>query len=211
MHTQTNKQTNTHTHTCIAAERMGFTEHDLVKNYHAAVTWVAGFFVAVCCSVLQYGAVCCSVLQCVAVWEVGFRFFSCRVLQGVAVPQCVTIRCSALQYGTVRCSMVQCVAERCSVLQYVAMCVDVTEAARYFVAVCCSELPCVALRGAVGEATASIVAVWCSVLQCGAVCCSMVQCVAEQCRVLQCEALWERLHVHVTLMNESCHTDQSHV
>jgi len=70
------------------------------------------------------------------------------------------------------------------------------------VAVCCSVLQC---------ATASIVAVWCSVLQCGAVCCSMVQCVAEQCRVLQCEALWERLQVHVTLMNESCHTDQSHV
>ena len=51
--------------------------------------------------------------------------------------------------------MLQCVAERCSVLQSVAL--------------CCRALQCVAER--------------CSVLQSVALCCRALQCVAERCSV----------------------------
>jgi len=106
-----------------------------VYLYCSMLQWVA-----VCCSTLHYGAVRCSAVQCGAV--------SCSAVQ------CSAVQCSAIQCNAVCCSASQCVAVRCSALQ----CVAVRCSALQCVAVRCSALQCDAVR--------------CSALQCDAVRCS---------------------------------------
>ena len=79
------------------------------------------------------------------------------------------------------CNVLQCVAERCSVLQCLAVCSNAFQC----VAVCCSTPQCVI--------------VYYNVLQCVAVCCSVLQCVTQRRRVLQCAPVHCSVLQHATV------------
>ena len=118
----------------------------------------------------------------------------------VCVVLCCRIAVVALMYGfECMCVDLTYVAVRCSVLQYVAVCVLQCAAVCSYVIQCgCSVLRCVpptrstdTLRQhsrykAVCCSVLQSIAVCCSVLQCVAVCCSVLQCVAVCCSVLRC-------------------------
>jgi len=164
--------------------------------------WSVLWYVAVCCSVLQYVAaqhtaallahtysvqflvgVWFGVLQCAAVCVV----VCCSVLQCVSwyVAVCCSVCCGMLQCAAL-CAVVCCSVLQC-VLWYVAVscsvCCIMLQCAAVCVVVCCSVPQCVLWYVAV------CCSVCCGMLQCAVVCvvvcCSALQCV-WQCAPVCC-------------------------
>jgi len=139
-----------------------------------------GWFIAVCCSVLQsvavFGsAVCCSVLQCVpslAQPTTAPDLDAVEVLIAGEILQCVVAFCSvAACCSVLQCSVLHCVPSLAQPTTAPDLdAVEVLTRVR-----CSSVLQCVAMC--------------CSVLQCVAMCCSVLQCSMLQCVAVRTESL----------------------
>jgi len=149
----------------------------------------------ICCSVLQRVAACCGVLQSLD----SFIRVIWLILTGDTTYK------EDLQYAE-RCSVLQCVAVCCSVLQCVAACCTMTHSyvwhdlqkwhtlrrVSHGVAVCCRVLQCVAVCCRlirIFNNTCTRDQHYAPGVDSHRLCCSVLQCVAVCCSVLQCIAM----------------------